>query len=241
MRDGRIGRGVSMVKLGALGRAGFLVTTILLAASTTGWKLAVALGCCWAFSLCVHPLGFLVLRRLTLWSLLTLVALPPLLLLTPRDIALPLGLAVSADGCRVAMTMLARSLMIVVAAAGFASTVSVHDLTGVLEVVGLRGLGFSLGVAVHALPSARQTWVTSARALRLRGGFRGQWGRDVVLLSMTVVANALRRADEVVEAAQARGFSADRRGRRTMPEHWRADAVWLGGMVVMACVLIFGW
>jgi energy-coupling factor transporter transmembrane protein EcfT len=181
-----------------------------------------------------------VLRRPALWGLLVLLALPPLLLLTPREIALPLGFAVSADGCRVAMAMVGRSLIIAVVATGFASTVSVRELTDVLEVVGLRGLGFSLGVAVHALPVARQTWLTSARALRLRGGFRRQWGRDVVLLCMTVVGNALRHADEVVEAAQARGFSADQRGR-ALPEGWRADAVWLGAMVVMACVLLFAW
>jgi energy-coupling factor transporter transmembrane protein EcfT len=232
------GRRRSRAALGAVGRTGFLLIAVLLATATTGWRLAVALGCCWTISLVVHPSGFLVLRRLTLWGLLTLLALPPLLLLTPRDIALPLGLAVSVEGCDLALTMLARSLMIVVAAAGFASTVSVHDVTGVLEMVGLRGLGFSLGVAVHALPLARQTWATSARALRLRGGFRHHWVRDVALLAMTVVGNALRHADEVVEAAQARGFSPDR-PERTRPDRWRSDVAWLIVLTGLACVLAF--
>jgi energy-coupling factor transporter transmembrane protein EcfT len=138
------------------------------------------------------------------------------------------------------MTMLARSLIIAVAATGFASTVSVRELSDLLEVIGLRGLGFSLGVAVHAMPVARRTWATSARALRLRGGFRHQWARDAGLLCMTVVGNALRHADEVVEAAQARGFSADRCSR-TKPQHWRTDAAWLTGVVALAFVLLFAW
>jgi energy-coupling factor transporter transmembrane protein EcfT len=89
------------------------------------------------------------------------------------------------------------------------------------------------------LPLARQTWSTSARALRLRGGFRRAPLRDAALLGMTVIGNALRHADEVVEAAMARGFAPEARPG-AKPARWRSDLGWLAaGAAVAAAIVIW--
>jgi energy-coupling factor transporter transmembrane protein EcfT len=223
--------------VGVTARAGALVLAVVLAAATSGVRLGAALALTWLLAVCVHPAAFRVLGRAAVWALLLLLAAPPLIVTTPRDVALPMGAAVSAEAIALALTMTARTLIIVVAAAGFAATVSVRALTELLEVVGLRGLGFSLGVAVHALPLARRTWTTSARALRLRGGFRRSRLRDAALLCMTVVGNALRHADEVVEAALARGFAPGRR-RREPPARWRSDLGWMAIWTAIAALVM---
>lgn len=221
---------------GSVARAGALVIAVALVVSADGGRLGAAVTVCLFGSAVLHPAGFAILRRPAVWLILTLLALPPIIVSTPRDVILVPGLAVSTAGLYVALAMVARSVVIAVAAAGFVATVSARELTQLFENVGLRGLGFSLGVAIHALPLTTRTWATSARALRLRGGFRRHRVSDLALLAMTVIGNALRHADEVVEAAQARGFAPDRHAP-TAPAGWRRDlvwvAVWLGVTVVI--------
>jgi energy-coupling factor transporter transmembrane protein EcfT len=231
------GRTIEGGRLGVTARGAALVLSVVLALVLDGPKLGVALVLTWGLGAVIHSSAFRVLARPALWSLLVLLVLPTLVIGTPRDLALPFGLAVSTEAVRLAAAMAARSLIIVVAAAGFASRVSVRALTELLEVVGLRGLGFSLGVAVHALPLATRTWTTSARALRLRGGFRQARMRDVTLLSMTVIGNALRHADEVVEAAQARGFDPARRSGGG-PDRWRSDLAWIAAWALVVATLL---
>jgi energy-coupling factor transporter transmembrane protein EcfT len=72
-------------------------------------------------------------------------------------------------------------------------------LAGLVGRFGLHGLGFSLGVAMN---------LRSIRGMRY--GLRKQRWRGLQLLMMTIVTNALRRADEVALAAEARAFSPDR-------------------------------
>lgn len=224
-------------RVGVTARVGALVIAIAAAIASSGFRLGVMWGLAWLLAAILHPAGFRVLRHWLLWVILILLVLPPLAVTVPRDVGLPMGMAVSRDAVVLALSMLARSLIIVVAASGFAATVSVRDLTDFLEVGGLRGLGFSLGVAVHALPVARQTWATSARALRLRGGFRRARIRDTMLLGMTVIGNALRHADEVVESAMARGFAPERR-RGAPPPRWRSDLAWLAVWLATAGLVL---
>ncbi len=227
------------MSIGVTGRAGALVLCVALCVAVTGAKLAVAATLAWLLAAALHPSGFRVLRRPSLWAILGVLVVPILVFSVPRDVGLPWGLAASREGLTLAFTVLVRSLVIVVAAAGFGATVSVRDLTTLFEAVGLRGLGFALGVAVHTLPLAQQTWTTSARALRLRGGFRRAPARDAGLLGMTVIGNALRHADEVVEAAMARGFAPDAR-RRVAPARWQSDLAWLAaGAAVAATILLW--
>jgi energy-coupling factor transporter transmembrane protein EcfT len=222
--------------VGVVARTAALLLAVALSVGFHGAKLLVANGLCWALAAAIHPSAFRVLRRPILWLLLAGIVWPALVFATPRDVALPFGLHVASLAVTLAWTMACRSLIIVVAAAGFGSGVSVSELTALFELAGLRGLGFSLGVAVHALPLAERTWATSAKALRLRGGFRRNRLRHAVLLATTVIGNSLRHADEVVEAASARGFSPARH-RTDPPARWRSDLVWVSLWVVVALVL----
>ncbi len=223
--------------VGVTARAGALVIAVAAVIASAGIRLGLIAALAWLLAAALHPAGFRVLRSRLLWLVLVLLVLPPLLVTEPRDIGLGAGLAVSSHAVALALTMVARALVIVVAAAGFAATVTVRGLADLLETAGLRGLGFSLGVAVHALPVARQTWSTSARALRLRGGFRQARVRDTMLLAMTVIGNSLRHADEVVEAATARGFAPERR-RGTPPPRWRTDLIWIAVWAATAVLVI---
>jgi energy-coupling factor transporter transmembrane protein EcfT len=227
-----------MPTFGVTARAGALVLAIAAALVLQGPRLGVGLVCFWGLAGFLHPSAFRVLVRPAFWAVLLFLTAPTLAVGTPRDIALPLGLGVSSESVRLALTMIGRAAIIVVAASGFASRVSVRELTRLFEVAGLRGFGFSLGVAIHALPLAAHAWATSAQALRLRGGFRRARIRDLTLLATTVIGNALRHADEVVEAAQARGFVPER-VRRVPPDRWRSDLVWIGawglGVALIVC------
>lgn len=220
---------------GVVARVGALIMSVAFAAAADGVRLAVVACCSLGGGLMLHPAGFRVLGRRPLWVILLLLVLPPVVVTTPRDLAIGV-LALSSDGVTLAAGILTRSIVIAVAAAGFTATVSARGLADLFEWCGLRGLGFSLGVATHALPLATRTWATSARALRLRGGFRTQRLRHLVLLTMTVIGNALRHADEVVEAAQARGFAPGRR-QAPPPEGWRRDLVWIAAWASLAVIL----
>jgi energy-coupling factor transporter transmembrane protein EcfT len=223
---------------GAAARMALLAVTVGTVVAADGWRLAASAGVFLLLAAALHPAGFRVWRRLALWILLTALALPPLVFGSPRDLVIVAGVAVARDALWLAGALIVRAAVIAVASAGFAATVSGQALTDVFEAVGLRGVGFSLGVAMHALPTTVSTWSTAARALRLRGGFRDHALRDAGLLAITVIGNALRHADEVVEAAYARGFSPDRPapGSRV---RWRGDAVWTVLWLGLAAVLLF--
>jgi energy-coupling factor transporter transmembrane protein EcfT len=227
-----------MWRPGVVGRVGGLILAVAFVAFADGARLAVATLLCLAASAVWHPLGYRVLGRRAVWLFLLLLVLPPIAFTAPRTLELG-ALAVSGDGLALAATVLARAVVIAVAAAGFAATVSARALADMFEWCGLRGVGFALGVAIHALPRTTHIWTTSARALRLRGGFRAHRVRDLALLAMTVVGNALRHADEVVEAAQARGYAPGRR-QVPPPDGWHRDLAWLGVWSSLAAFVLLG-
>jgi energy-coupling factor transporter transmembrane protein EcfT len=135
--------------------------------------------------------------------------------------------------------MALRATIILVTVTGFAATVPVGDLAGLMERAGLKGLGFALGVAVNMLPTVQETVTNAYQALRLRGGFRRQRLQAVRFLLVTVVVNSLRHADDIVNAAEARAFAADRVWLR--PIVWRRGDVAVAGILVAASALLLLW
>lgn len=218
-------------------RLGLLVWSVTLVAASSGWKLGAVFAVSLALATVVHPSGLCVLRRPALWFGLVPLMVLPLMLIEPRDIPLTGGLAVSRAGLMLGLSMLVRAITIAVAAAGFSATVSIRELADTLEGAGLRGLGFALGVAIHSVPQAHDVWTTTARAFRLRGGFRASWWRHGRLLLVTVVSTMLRRADETVAAAQARAFSPDR-VRPAAPRLSAPDWWWIAVLAAIAAVLL---
>jgi energy-coupling factor transporter transmembrane protein EcfT len=102
--------------------------------------------------------------------------------------------------------MTLRAMVILLAADGLSSSVDIVEVAGLLERGGLRGLGFSIGVATNLLPDLRQSGMNAWHSLRMKGGFRAQWRRGVQLLVVTVFSNALRHAEQIVFAAEVRAF-----------------------------------
>jgi energy-coupling factor transporter transmembrane protein EcfT len=101
-------------------------------------------------------------------------------------------------------------VVVLTAVDSFTHAVDITQIAGLLERVGLRGLGFSLGVALNLLPGLQQSGIHAWQSLRMRGGLRQKKWRGLRLLVVTIITNALRRAEEIALAAESRAFSPER-------------------------------
>jgi energy-coupling factor transporter transmembrane protein EcfT len=108
-----------------------------------------------------------------------------------------------------------------------------------LERSGLRGLGFSIGVATNLLPDLRQSSTNAWHSLRMKGGFRAQWKRGVQLLVVTIFSNALRHAEQIVLAAEVRAFRPEL-SRKASLRMGVSDWWLVGGLSILGIFLIFG-
>ena len=117
-----------------------------------------------------------------------------------------LGLHLSSVAVFDGAVMTLHAVVILMAADGLSSSVNIIEVAGLFERGGLRGLGFSIGVATNLLPDLRQSSLIAWHSLRMRGGLRAQWWRGVQLLLLTIISNALRHAEEIVLAAEVRAF-----------------------------------
>ncbi|GAB1469666.1 hypothetical protein MASR2M66_05430 [Chloroflexota bacterium] len=150
-----------------------------------------------------------------------------------------LGLSLSSLNVLNSTQMTLRAAVILLAADGLSSSVNIVEVAGLLERNGLRGLGFSIGVATNLLPHLQQSGMNAWHSLRMRGGFRAQWWRGVQLLVITVFSNALRHAEQIVLAAEVRAFR---------PELSRSSPLRIGtldwsmviGLTILGTILIFG-
>ena len=143
---------------------------------------------------------------------------------------LVLGLRLSWLGVINGAQMVLRAVVILVDADGLSASVDITEVAGLLERGGLRGLGFSLGVATNLLPDLRQSSLNAWHSLRMRGGLRSQWWRGLQLMVLTVLTNALRHTEEIVLAAEVRAFR---------PELSRSAALRKGSLdlwVIGACL-----
>lgn len=130
--------------------------------------------------------------------------------------------------------MLLRAVVILMAADGLSASVNITEIAGMLERGGLRGLGFSLGVAFNLLPDLRRSSAATWHSLRMRGGLRNQWRRGLQFLLVTILTNSLRHAEEIVLAAEVRAFR---------PERSRVIPIKAGGMdkwLILIGILIVG-
>lgn len=196
-----------------------------------------ALGCllaAWLF----FPGAFRSLLRGRWLVMIALLALPPVFLVGEPDRSL-LGVAYSSEGLLSAMQMVLRVLVVLISVQGLTSCVDIASIAGLLERAGLHGLGFSLGVALNLLPTLQQSALNAWRSLWMRGGLRKQRWRGLRLLAVTIIANALQRAEEIALAAEARAFSPER--TRSLPVRvgqWDWGLLALGAIVILGLVLI---
>lgn len=161
-----------------------------------------------------YPQAFRGLFRWRWLAMIVLLAVPPVFLIGEIDRSL-YGIGYSSEGVNSSIQILLRILVVLVSVNGLTSTVDISSLAGLMEKLGLRGLGFSFGVAVNLLPALRQSAQTAWRSLWMRGGLRKQRWRGLRLLAVTIFANALGRAEEIALAAETRAYSPER--SRSLP------------------------
>jgi energy-coupling factor transporter transmembrane protein EcfT len=169
---------------------------------------------CITVSVLLFPLS---LRRMFHWRWLffmLLLALPPIFFLGEIDRSF-WGLGYSSEGLLAGLQIAMRFIVVLIAINGLTGSVEITAIAGLLERVGLQGLGFSMGVALNLLPSLQQSSINAWHSLWMRGGLRRQRRRGLRLLAFSIITNALRRAEEIALAAEARAFSPDR--SRPMP------------------------
>jgi len=148
------------------------------------------------------------------------------------------GLSFSSAAILGGIQMTLRAAVILLAADGLSSSVNIVEVAGLLERGGLRGLGFSIGVATNLLPDLRQSSTNAWHSLRMKGGFRAQWKRGIQLLVVTVFSNALRHAEQIVLAAEVRAFHPEL--SRKSPLRVGILDWWLvGGLSILGIFQIF--
>lgn len=192
-----------------IGSIGYLIVFFwslgLVLMAPPGRTLAAA-GVCLLVAAGLYPKSFRRLLQLRWLALAAMLVLVNLLWFGEADQSL-WGVPVSMEGLQSGLQMVLRAVVVLVAVDGFSSAVDIAEVAGLLERFGLRGLGFSLGVAINLLPSLRQSAENAWYSLRMRGGLRRQRWRALQLFVITVGANALRRAEEIALAAETRAFS----------------------------------
>jgi energy-coupling factor transporter transmembrane protein EcfT len=222
-------------RLGILGHLGCLVFSLAVAVLAQGWRVAIACSLTLILAAVFYPSG---LRSLLSWRLGLFLGLllVPAALFGPGDWTLA-GVTLSPQGLLAGTQMALRAITILAAVAGFAASVSISELSGLLERAGLKGLGFALGIAFNMLPIVQETATNAYHALRLRGGFRRQRCQAIRLLLITVVVNSLRHAEDIVNAAEARAFSITR--ARPMSIMWRRSDIALAGILLVGALALF--
>jgi energy-coupling factor transporter transmembrane protein EcfT len=218
------------LRIGIPARLGLFAWSLVLVLLTPPASMAWVAGVCALVNITLYPQA---LRHLANWRWLVLfggLILSNALLLGEKD-RLAWFVPYSAEGVSSGVQMALRGVVMILALDGLASSVEVAELAGLLERFGLKGLGFSVGIAMNLLPLMRQSALNAWQSLWMRGGLRRKWRRGLRFYLVTVLSNAIRRAEEIALAAEARAYSPGR--LRPWPLR-RGSLDWL----VLASVLI---
>jgi energy-coupling factor transporter transmembrane protein EcfT len=221
-------------KLGTVGYLAIFAWSLGMVMLAPPYRLPLAGGLCFLAAALVYPRSFRRLMRLRWLVMIALLALPPVFLLGDLDRNL-WGIPYSSEGLASSLQIILRIIVVLVAVDGFTRSVDIASIAGLLERFGLRGLGFSMGVALNLLPSLQTAAVNTWHSLWMRGGLRRQRWRGMRLLLLTIITNALRRTEEIALAAEGRAFTPEQ--SRAMP--LRAGSLdWV--VVIGAVVLALG-
>jgi energy-coupling factor transporter transmembrane protein EcfT len=222
-------------KLGTAGHLGCFFAVLLAAVLFGGARVGIALGLSLGLALLFHPTALRIARSRTLWLFVVMLLASGALWLGPADARIG-PVAVSSTGLAGGLGMALRALAILIATQGLAASTSPGELAGLLERLGLRGLGFTLGVAVNLLPALERSSCRTWDTLRMRGGLRHRRRLTLRLATLTVMSNALRRADEIAIAAELRGFGLHR--ARALPlRRGRLDGPVVAGLAALVALL----
>ena len=192
-------------KLGTIGYLAIFAWSLGMVMFVPAQRMLLAGGLCTLAAALVYPRSFLRLMRPRWLGMIVLLALPPLFFLGDLDRSLWF-IRYSSEGLTGSLQIILRVIVVLVAVDGFTSAVDIASIAGLLERFGLRGLGFSMGVALNLLPSLRTAAMNTWHSLWMRGGLRAQRWRGIRLLLLTIITNVLRRTEEIALAAEGRAF-----------------------------------
>ncbi len=227
--------GGPVIRVGTLGYLAVFVWSLGMILLVRPGLMPLSASVCLIVAGVFYPLAFRRLLRARWLVMVALLVLPPALVGEP-DMTL-WRIPLSSEGVQLGLHMGVRAVVILVAVQGLTASIDISSLAGLFERLGLHGLGFSLGVALNLLPALQESATHAWYTLKMRGGLRRKRWRGLQLLAITVVTNALRRAEEIALAAEARGFT---------PEHSRALPIksgYLDWVIIPAAalfLLLFG-
>lgn len=222
--------------LGTIGRLAVFASTLAAVMLAPAARLPWAAAACILVTWVIAPRAFRSLLRWRWLILLALMAIPPLFIVGALDSTFWV-IRYSSEGLALSVQVVTRVLVILLAVQAVTSTVDISSVAGLLERLGLRGLGFSMGVALNLLPALSQSAQNAWRSLTMRGGLRRRRLRGLRLLAMTVITGALGRAEEIALAAEARAFSPER-ARRMPIVRGRLDPFVAAGGVIAVVALV---
>ena len=180
--------------------------------------------------------GLRVLTRGRFWLfVLSILALSPFIL-GEADVRWG-GLPLSRAGLEAGAGMALRAATLALAFSVGVGGLSVARLMHLFDGLGVRGLGFALGVALNLVPVLQDVVGAAYHTLRLRGGFRRPV-QNTRLFLITVIANALRYGDDVVKAASARAFDPTARLPQSRPILGSADVALIAGLAAVGAGLL---
>jgi energy-coupling factor transporter transmembrane protein EcfT len=214
----------------------FLLWALLLVAVLPDHQLALLLPLVVAFGWLSGrgALRVLASRRFWLFILSTLAIAP--FILGEADLRWGM-LRISRAGLETGAWMATRAATLMLAFSASLGALSVAQMMGLFERLGLRGLGFALGVALNLGPVLRDTVEAAYHTLRLRGGFRRPI-QTARLFLVTVIANGVRYGDDVVQAASARAFDPAARPSQGIRILGWVDKAFIGGLAAVAVGLM---
>ena len=222
-------------RLGTAGHLGCFLAALLAAVLLGGARAGLALALSLGLALLFHPSALRIVRSRMLWMLVVLLLASGALWLGPPDTRVG-RIVISSAGLTAGLWMALRALAILIATRGLAASTSPGELAGLLERAGVRGLGFTLGVAVNLLPALERSSCRTWDTLRMRGGLRHRRRMTLRLATLTVMSNALRRADEIAIAAEVRGFGLQR--ARALPlRRGRLDGPVIASLAALVALL----
>ena len=214
----------------------FLAWSLLLVALLPNAHLWLLLSAVVAFGWLNGGSGLRALAHPRFWLfVLSILALSPFIL-GEADVHWG-SLQLSRAGLEAGLWMALRAATLTLAFNFSLGALSVAQMIRLFDTVGLRGLGFALGVALNAGPALLDVVEAAYHTLRLRGGFRRPV-RNARLFLVTIISNSLRYGDDIVTAASARAFDPAARstpGNRTMN---RPDWAFIVGLATVGTGLL---
>ena len=215
---------------------GFLVWALLLVALLPDRQLALLLAAVLAFGWLDRRAGLHVLASHRFWLfVLSILAFSPFVL-GKADVRWGV-LGLSRIGLETGFWMALRAATLMLAFSVSVAALSVAQTIHLFDRLGLRGLGFALGVALNVGPVLRETVEAAYHTLRLRGGLRRPV-HTARLFLITIIANSLRHGDDVVQAASARAFDPAAPSPQAGPVLDRTDKIFLAGLAAIGVGLV---